>query len=138
MQWDASPSGGFSTGAPWLPLVDPGVVNVADQSVDPASLLTLYRRLLRARAEPALRRGTHRSVFGLAEGVLAWLREHDGQRVLVLCNLSDEARTLDSAPLRRFGLPDAGDVLVATSDRAGRVELRSLQLEPLEGLALSV
>jgi alpha-glucosidase len=138
MQWDASPSGGFSTGTPWLPLVDPGVVNVADQSVDPASLLTLYRRLLRARAEPALRRGTHRSVFGLAEGVLAWLREHDGQRVLVLCNLSGEARTLDSAPLRRFGLPDAGDVLVATSDRAGRVELRSLQPEPLEGLALSV
>jgi alpha-glucosidase len=139
MQWDASPSGGFSTGAPWLPLVDPAVANVAEQSTDPASLLSLYRRLLRVRADvPAVRCGTHRSIFGLADGVLAWLREHDGQRVLVVCNLSDGARVLDSAPLRRFGLPDAGDVLVATSDRAGRVELRSLQLEPLEGLALSV
>ncbi len=30
MQWDRSPSGGFTTGEPWLPLVDPGSRNVAD------------------------------------------------------------------------------------------------------------
>lgn len=46
MQWDATPSGGFTTGRPWLPLVDPGERNVADQREDPESLLALYRDLL--------------------------------------------------------------------------------------------
>ena len=35
MQWDASPSGGFTSGEPWLPLVDPADHNVADQRDDP-------------------------------------------------------------------------------------------------------
>ena len=43
MQWDASPGGGFTTGEPWLPLVDPAERNVAAQRGDPASLLSLYR-----------------------------------------------------------------------------------------------
>ena len=59
MQWDASPTGGFTTGEPWLPLVDPATRNVAAQAADPASLLALYRRLIATRrGSPALRRGT--------------------------------------------------------------------------------
>jgi alpha-glucosidase len=71
MQWDAT--GGFTTGTPWLPLVDPEERNVEGQRGDPGSLLELYRRLLELRsglgsgfrlleAEPgvvAFERGTH-------------------------------------------------------------------------------
>ena len=46
MQWDGSPTGGFTTGVPWLPPVDPERRNVADQRDDPDSLLSLYRDLL--------------------------------------------------------------------------------------------
>ena len=46
MQWDGSPNGGFTTGVPWLPLVDPALRNVADQREDPDSLLSHYGRLL--------------------------------------------------------------------------------------------
>jgi alpha-glucosidase len=46
MQWDGTPSGGFTTGRPWLPLVDPAERSVADQREDPGSLLALYRDLL--------------------------------------------------------------------------------------------
>ena len=46
MQWDGSPNGGFTTGTPWLALVDPAERNVADQRADPDSLLNLYRDLL--------------------------------------------------------------------------------------------
>jgi alpha-glucosidase len=46
MQWDPTPSGGFTTGTPWLPLVDPAQRNVADQREDPDSLLSHYRQLL--------------------------------------------------------------------------------------------
>jgi alpha-glucosidase len=49
MQWDASPTGGFTTGEPWLPAVDPAERNVEAQRDDPGSLLELYRLLIEAR-----------------------------------------------------------------------------------------
>ena len=49
MQWDATPTGGFTSGDPWLPLVDPAERNVALQQNDPGSLLHLYRLLIEAR-----------------------------------------------------------------------------------------
>jgi alpha-glucosidase len=49
MQWDAS--GGFSTGEPWLPLIDPAERSVEAQRGDPGSLLELYRRLIAVRRE---------------------------------------------------------------------------------------
>ena len=59
MQWDRSPGAGFTTGTPWLPLVDPAEANVADQLADPESLLSLYRRLIAARRSGgALARGS--------------------------------------------------------------------------------
>ena len=56
MPWDGSPHAGFSTAEPWLPL--PGdwpTRNVAGEGDDPASMLSLHRRLLALRrAHPAL------------------------------------------------------------------------------------
>ena len=133
LQWDASPHGGFTRGEPWLPLVDPATRNVADQAADPRSLLSLYRRLITARrASPAIARGTHRSLFGIAPDVLAWLRESEDDRVLVLVNVGGSRRPCDLGRLQE----DVGEVLVATSVRSGRVTLSGLTLEPLEGIAL--
>jgi alpha-glucosidase len=135
MQWDASPGGGFTTGSPWLPLVDHATRNVADQRDDPDSLLSLYRRLIAARQScAALERGTHRSLFGVAPDVLAWLRETDDERVLVLLNIGDESRACD---LRRL-VSTTGDAVVATSAREGAVSLADLTMDPLEGLALRI
>ena len=133
MQWDATPSGGFTSGTPWLPLVDPDIRNVEDQENDPASLLNLYRRLIAARREvPALGRGSHRSIFGVAPDVLAWLRERDGERILVLLNVGDERRTCELP-----GFDGTAEILVGTDHaRAGSVALRGLTLEALEGMAL--
>jgi alpha-glucosidase len=57
MQWDPSPAGGFTTGTPWLPLVDPAERNVEDQRRQPGSMLELYRELiaLRRRLGPGFR-----------------------------------------------------------------------------------
>ena len=133
MQWDASPTGGFTRGRPWLPLVDPTTRNVAAQRDDPDSLLSLYRRLIAARADvPALGRGQHRSIFGVAPDVLAWVRELENERVLVLINTGAEARTCS---LERLGAV-AGEVVVATGGRSGQVDLADLRLEPLEDVAL--
>jgi alpha-glucosidase len=70
MQWDGSANGGFSTGTPWLPSVDPAERNVEAQRDDPASMLALVRDLIALRRElPA--------GFGLIEasdGVVAFRR----------------------------------------------------------------
>jgi glycosidase len=133
MQWDGTPTGGFTTATSWLPLVDPATRNVADQADDPASLLALYRRLIAARRDsPALARGEHRSIFGVAPDVLAWLRETDGEVALALLNTGTEPRICD---LSRLGVAH-GEVLVATSPRTGHLAVDGLRIEPLEGIAL--
>jgi alpha-glucosidase len=49
MQWNAGRNGGFTTGRPWLPPVDPERRNVEAQRGDPASLLEHYRNLIARR-----------------------------------------------------------------------------------------
>jgi alpha-glucosidase len=93
MPWDGSAYAGFSTGEPWLPLnQDWPTRNVAAQDAGSASMLNLYRALLKLRrATPALNVGA----FGLveaADGVLAYERWHGADRLLVALNLTADAR----------------------------------------------
>jgi glycosidase len=70
MQWDGTPSGGFTSGTPWLPVVDPVDHNVEAERDDPGSMLTLVKRLI------ALRRSLAADVELLAPapGVVAFRR----------------------------------------------------------------
>jgi alpha-glucosidase len=70
MQWTAEPLGGFTEGAPWLPLVDPERRNVEAQRGDPGSLLELYRRLIELRREL----GSGFELLRTHDGVLAYRR----------------------------------------------------------------
>jgi alpha-glucosidase len=73
MQWDASPSGGFTSGNPWLRPIDPVERNVEAQGNDPDSLLHLYRRLVDVRK----RLGGGFRLLEAVEGVVAFERgEH--------------------------------------------------------------
>ncbi len=89
MPWDDRANAGFTSGAPWLPLnEDWRSRNVAMQTADQASMLRLYRDLLKLRREhPALSVGDFLSVE--CEGdVLAYQRNHGMDRLLILLNLS--------------------------------------------------
>jgi len=70
MQWDGSPSGGFTAGEPWLALVDPARRNVADQREDPASMLSLVQSLIALRREL----GEGFDLLDSADGVVAYRR----------------------------------------------------------------
>jgi alpha-glucosidase len=86
MQWDASPSGGFTTGDAWLSPVDPAQTNVEAQREDPRSTLSLVRDLL------ALRRvlGEGLELVEAPPGVLAYRRgDH-----LIAINTSGEDRRI--------------------------------------------
>jgi alpha-amylase len=118
MPWDGSAGGGFTTGKPWFDFA-PGkeTDNVAAQTNDPASLLSWYRRLIRARkGSAALRTGslTLLSPSNKSAPVLAFVREAAGERVLVAHNLS--ATEAEAGP---FDLPGSSAEGFLTSDGAG-------------------
>jgi glycosidase len=138
MQWDGSPSGGFSTGRSWLAPVDPQRANVADQARDPRSLFALYRRLIALRASsPVMRHGEQRMLHGIGPGILAWTRSLASERILVLANMAREEVTVD---VGRVG--NEARVLLGTvaADRDGQPisDLASIDLDGLEGLILEL
>jgi alpha-amylase len=95
LQWSDAPQAGFTTGTPWHALnSDYPKVNIAAESADPDSLLSLYRRLVRLRAtSPALRSGTPVAGFAFdGRGLYADLRESPSDIVLVLANTSERPR----------------------------------------------
>ncbi|NTU79069.1 MAG: DUF3459 domain-containing protein [Chloroflexales bacterium] len=130
MQWDDQPGGGFSQGEPWLPLADDYQAhNVAQQSDDPCSTLTLYRRLIELRrSTPALVAGGYRTVHS-DERALVFERFHGGERFFVALNFAAEPYTLS--------VDGAASIVLSTHlDRNGdRVE-GSYELRGGEGLIL--
>jgi alpha-glucosidase len=89
MPWDEGTHAGFSSAAPWLP-VDAAhrARSVARQEADPGSVLHATRAFLRwRRAQPALVEGSIRFLDAPAP-LLAFVREHAGQRLLLAFNLS--------------------------------------------------
>jgi alpha-glucosidase len=70
MQWDASRNGGFTTGEPWLPAVDPTERNVDAQRDDPGSTLSLVRELIALRREL----GDGFELLDAPDGVVAYRR----------------------------------------------------------------
>ena len=133
MPWDASPNAGFSDAEPWLPLHDDFESrNVANQQDDPGSILTLYRRLLALRRERrALAVGDYTPVEAAGD-VIAYVREHDGERLLVALNLGREPQAVD---LEAY----AGTVLLGTdADREGEPVGGRLALQPNEALVAAL
>ncbi|KAF1695591.1 alpha-glucosidase [Pseudoxanthomonas jiangsuensis] len=89
MPWTGAADAGFSAAAPWLPVPEAHrALAVERQEADPGSVLNAFRAFMRWRkAQPALVQG---SIAFLATGepVLAFVREHAGQRLLAAFNLS--------------------------------------------------
>jgi len=97
MQWSDTPGGGFTAGnTPWLPLGDCSAVNVARQMNDPHSMLSFYRRAIRARrSSPALTAGTIRVIDTAPADCLVFVREASGDRAMVGLNFTGEPREIE-------------------------------------------
>lgn len=130
MQWRPGPHAGFSGSEPWLPLTgDAATRNVATQRDDPASMLALYRDLLALRRrEPALVHGGFEPLPGQGP-VLAYVRAHEDDRILVLVNFDDAPATF------RPVSPARGEILLSTADTRGSME-GGVRLSPHEALVI--
>ncbi|WP_394196675.1 beta-galactosidase BglA [Litoreibacter albidus] len=97
MVWgDSNQNGGFSEGAPWLPVSGAHISrSVAVQETDTDAPLHHYRKVLAfRRAHPALVKGAQSAMR--AEGdVLSFLRTQNGETMFCAFNLSDAPVTVD-------------------------------------------
>jgi alpha-glucosidase len=135
MQWDASAHGGFTNTVPWLPMADDyRRVNVEAAQRSDDSVLTLYRRLIALRrAEPAFRLGKYVPVP--AEGnILAYLREFEGSRFLVILNLAH--RTCHFA--MQHLAPEGKVVLDTIPEREGLTVRGRISLNGDEGMVIKL
>jgi oligo-1,6-glucosidase len=96
VQWDASPSAGFTTGTPWLPVnPDHGEWNAAAQRDDPHSVLAHYRRLIALRhGDDVVALGDFTMLLPEHEEVYAFTRSLAGRTLLVVCNVGRTAYRL--------------------------------------------
>ena len=136
MQWGPTPGAGFTTAAdPWLPLSpDYESVNVANQTGDPGSHLSFYRRLIWYRKRSnALRRGTYRPLDGPADTFI-FLREHADERLLIALNFAGEQRRVTLPELRRGHVELATDV----TRNAAPIAASHFNLGPVEGLVVAL
>ena len=90
MQWNTAPNAGFSKKGPWLP-VPPSyrTHNVASESKDTNSVLSLYRKVLALRhTNEALLEGSYTALNEDDPNVMSYLRSYKGKGVLVALNMS--------------------------------------------------
>ncbi len=134
MQWSSEVYAGFSAVEPWLPVgADRPTANVASQSRDAGSLLTLYRRLLELRAaEPALQDGVHEPLIA-GPKLVVYRRRNAERRLLVVLNLVHEPAV--------YALGDEGSgkvLLSSVPDREGERVTGQLKVRADEGVLLAL
>jgi alpha-glucosidase len=90
MQWNNAPNAGFSDATPWLPVPPSSQThNVASESKDPNSVLSLYRKILALRhTNRALLEGSYAALNEDDPNLMSYLRSYKGEAVLVALNMS--------------------------------------------------
>ena len=128
MQWDESANAGFSTAAPWLPVPPTYKThNVADESKDPNSVLSLYKNVLKLRhTSKALLDGSYQALNESDPDVLSYLRTYNDDVVLVALNMSGSPKKVN------FELKHNGFSLAKTLVATGKSSAKGddVSLEP--------
>jgi alpha-glucosidase len=131
MQWNSEIFAGFSTASPWLPVASNyKTVNVESEQADPRSMLNLYRQLIQLRrSHPALTIGKL-SPLESPQGTFAYLREHEGEKLIVALNFTGEEKRLD------LGSGEAQIAISTHLDQPDQVDLSAVHLRAHEGLLI--
>lgn len=99
VQWNDEENAGFSEAPPWIG-VNPNHVwlNAQAQYDDPKSVFGHYRELVNLRHKSrVIAHGTFERIEHPDSAIFAFRREHDGERLIVVSNLSDS--NVDLSPL---------------------------------------
>ena len=102
MPWTRSASAGFSDAKPWLPVSpEHQALAVEEQERDPRSALNGFRRFMRWHRQHAALKWGGIAFVHAGDGVLAFVRDFEGERILAAFNLSDSAVSIELAATYR-------------------------------------
>jgi alpha-glucosidase len=126
MQWDESENAGFSKAAPWLPVPPTAKThNVADESKDPESILSFYKKVLKLRhTNKCLLDGSYLPLNQNDQNVLSYLRVYKDQAVLIALNMSGTVQKADFQ-ISKNGFSSAKS-LVATGNSSAKGDIVTL------------
>lgn len=119
MQWTSGANAGFTSGKPWLRPTSHDEINVEAEERE-GQILPFYRRLVQLRHDmPLIAEGTYEPFAREHENVYAFVREHEGQRLLVLNNFYGTETSLKipadfatgSVLLSNYGQTELGETL---------------------------
>ena len=129
MQWDNSKNAGFSVRKPWLPVHrDYVTTNVKVQEQNPDSVLNYYKKIIRLRRNsPALLKGEYVALNEGDASMFAYIREYEGQRILVALNMSERPQSSS------FSIGSKANILISSDPNTPAiVNLKELILEPYQ------
>ncbi|CCI82050.1 glycoside hydrolase family 13 protein [Lactobacillus hominis] len=129
VQWNDQENAGFSKGTPWLK-VNPNYkeINVQQALKDPDSVFYTYQKLIKLRHEnPVVVDGDFKLVENTGDSVLAYWRILDGEKWLVVANLSGEKQEFNQKV-------DINKWLIG--NYAQRDSLENIELQPYEAFAV--
>jgi oligo-1,6-glucosidase len=132
MQWTSAENAGFSTAAPWNP-VDPRykTYNVEAEKADPNSILNHYQKLLALRhSDKALLDGKYVALNESDPNVLAYVRSHQGENVLVVLNMSKSAQKVNLDLVSKGVQGTSAQTLISSFAAPAQVNVSDIQLEP--------
>ncbi|MEZ9178193.1 glycoside hydrolase family 13 protein [Vibrio kanaloae] len=136
MHWSNQANAGFSGGTPWIEL-NPNYpqINVEDALSNPNSIFYHYKKLIELRkAHPAIVYGSFVPVFEEHDKVFAYVRELDGEQLLVVCNFSGESLALETPEQYQTQTPVC---LISNYGEILSVDAQ-LHLAPYESFALKL
>lgn len=88
IQWNSDKNAGFTEGTPWIPVADSyKEINAEDSLKDEDSVFYHYKKLIELRKEyDVISHGAFKMILEDHKDVLAYVREYEGIRLLVLNN----------------------------------------------------
>lgn len=95
-QWDDSENGGFTKGTPWI-MVNPNYrqINAKEQMEREDSVFRYYQKLISLRKKfPVIVYGNYDLLLPESKEIYAYTRTFISDRVLVLCNFSDQEQSV--------------------------------------------
>ncbi|SFQ30266.1 trehalose-6-phosphate hydrolase [Desemzia incerta] len=96
MQWSNDLHAGFTTGEPWLKVADNYHEINVEKELSTGSIIEYYKRLIALRKEmKVISEGNYRGILMDHPSVYAYVREYEGEELLVLNHFYEEPVTIE-------------------------------------------
>lgn len=134
MQWNSEKNGGFTKGRPWINVAKNYTeINVESEEKDENSILNYHKQLIKLREEnDVISEGKFIPILEDHPQVLAYIREKDNKKIIVLCNFYEEKISVDLEELN-----NANEILLSNSDE-NKIEGNKVFLGPYGTITISV